>query len=114
MARVLLVDDDPAGLELRKLILERHGHQVTGAGDAREARLAFHQLMPETVILDVRLPLAEDGLALIREFRAALPGLRIVILAGCSTDLEDRSEAALVDEVLAKPVRSERLLRAVS
>ena len=28
MPRVLLVDDDAAALELRKLILEREGHQV--------------------------------------------------------------------------------------
>ena len=114
MARVLVVDDDPAGLEIRKLILERHGHAVTGAADAPSARTAFRAAPPDTVILDLRLPQTEDGLALIREFRAARPALRIVILAGCATDLENRSEAALVDQVLAKPVRSARLLDALS
>ena len=37
MARVLLVDDDRAGLAIRKLVLERSGHQVTIASDAEEA-----------------------------------------------------------------------------
>ena len=37
MARVLLVDDDAAGLDLRKLILEREGHQVSMATDAATA-----------------------------------------------------------------------------
>jgi CheY-like chemotaxis protein len=112
MARVLVVDDDPAGIEIRRLILERRGHQVATATDAEHARSAFGEVAPETVVLDLRLPELADGLALIREFRAAAPALRIVVLSGAA-DLEGREEAALVDEVLTKPVRSERLLDAI-
>jgi hypothetical protein len=50
---------------------------------------------------------------LVREFRDAAPGVRIVVLAGWGADLDGRPEQALVDEVLAKPVRSERLISAV-
>jgi CheY-like chemotaxis protein len=113
MARVLVVDDDPAGLEIRKLVLEREGHQVTLAGCVAEARAHFRAIAPDTVIMDIRLPLAEDGLTLIREFRALQPGVRIVVLSGCSTDLDRREEAGMVDEILTKPVRSERLLKSV-
>ncbi len=80
------------------------------------ARNRFREFAPECVILDLRLPSPEDGLALVREFRefpAAAPGLRIVVLAGWSADLEGHPEQNLVDEVLAKPVRSERLMGAV-
>jgi DNA-binding response OmpR family regulator len=114
MARVLVVDDDRAGLELRKLTLERRGHQVTTASDASEARSAFLSAPPETVILDLRLPQLEDGLALIREFRATAPNVRIVVLSGANTDLDGRPETAMVDQVLGKPVRSERLLDAIA
>jgi DNA-binding response OmpR family regulator len=117
MARVLLVDDDPGGLEIRKMLLERDGHSVFTAADVVTARDQFRKSSPECVILDLRLPSPEDGLALVREFREcreAAPGLRIVVLAGWSADLEGRPEQALVDEVLAKPVRSERLIHAVS
>jgi DNA-binding response OmpR family regulator len=117
MAIVLLVDDDPGGLEIRKMLLERDGHRVSTAADAATARAKFWENAPECVILDLRLPSPEDGLALVREFRecsAAAPGLRIVVLAGWSADLEGRPEQAMVDEVLAKPVRSERLMHAVS
>jgi DNA-binding response OmpR family regulator len=110
--RLLVVDDDPAGLEIRKLILERRGHTVITAGDAAGARAAFQASAPETVILDLRLPRTEDGIALIREFRAATPSVRIVVLSG-ATDLEGREEAKLVDQILIKPVRSERLLDAI-
>ncbi|MBZ5675572.1 MAG: response regulator [Acidobacteriia bacterium] len=113
MASVLLVDDDPGGLEIRKMLLERDGHRVSTAADATTARNKFRELAPECVILDLRLPSPEDGLALVREFREAAPGVRIVVLAGWGADLEGRPEQALVDEVLAKPVRSERLISAV-
>jgi CheY-like chemotaxis protein len=114
MARVLVVDDDPAGLEIRKLMLERRGHQVIVACDVLEASTAFQVSAPETVIMDLRLPEPEDGLALIRDFRTAAPGVRIVVLCGCSADLDRRPEAALVDQILSKHVRSERLLEAIA
>ncbi|HYV63601.1 MAG TPA: response regulator [Bryobacteraceae bacterium] len=113
MARVLLVDDDPGGLEIRKMLLERDGHRVSTAADAPAARAQFRASVPECVILDLRLPSPEDGLALVREFREAAPEVRIVVLAGWSADLDGRPEQTLVDEVLAKPVRSERLIGAV-
>ena len=113
MARVLLVDDEPGGLEIRKMLLERDGHQVSTAADAHAAREQFQKNVPECVILDLRLPSPEDGLALVREFRQAAPGVRIVVLAGWRADLEGRPEQDLVDEVLAKPIRSERLVNAV-
>jgi CheY-like chemotaxis protein len=120
MARILLVDDDPDGLEIRKLLLERDGHQVSIAADVATARDLFRETAPDCVILDLRLPSPDDGLALVREFREyrecreGAPEVRIVVLAGWGADLEGRPEHALVDEVLTKPVRSERLINAVS
>jgi len=113
MASVLLVDDDPGGLEIRKMLLERDGHRVTTAIDAATARSHFRKMTPDCVILDLRLPSPEDGLALVREFRQMAPNVRIIVLAGWSADLEGHPERELVDEVLAKPVRSERLVSAV-
>jgi DNA-binding NtrC family response regulator len=113
MAVVLLVDDDRGGMEIRKMLLEREGHLVVTAPDVSTARFQFEENAPECVILDLRLPSPEDGLALVREFRKAAPDARIVVLAGWSGDLDGRSERGLVNEVLAKPVRSERLISAV-
>jgi len=114
MARLLLVDDDPTGLELRKLILERQGHQVTVALDAASARRAFSQIQPDSVMLDLRLPESADGLALIREFRAAAPRLHIVVLSGYTPDLDGKPEASLVDRLLAKPAPTALLVSAVA
>jgi CheY-like chemotaxis protein len=114
MPRLLLVDDDGDGLEIRRLIFEREGYQVSTATGAGTARSAFASDAPEIVVLDLRLPDAQDGLALIREFRAHGPGVRIVVLSGWTADLHGRPEAAMADAVLAKPVRSEKLIRALA
>jgi len=105
--KVLLVDDDGAGLEIRRLVLERRGFEVVTAADASSARNAFSESQPDVVVLDLRLPEVADGLALIREFQ----GTRIVVLCGNRADLDGREEAQMVSAILGKPVRSEELLR---
>jgi DNA-binding response OmpR family regulator len=113
MARVLLVDDDEDSLEILGQIFQLNGHQVFTAASAGRARNQFHTALPDSVILDLRLPDPADGLALIREFRTASPEVKIVVLAGWCADLDGHSEIALVDRILAKPVRSEVLLEAI-
>ena len=114
MARVLVVDDDSAGLELRRMILERAGYEVAAAADAHRARSLFGAARPDIVVLDLRLPEAADGLALIREFRAAAPEVRIVVLSGYTPDLDGRPERAMADRILDKPLRTEMLLRTLA
>ncbi len=108
MARVLVVDDDAAALEIRKLVLERRGHEVSTAQDAAAAQAAPRA---DVVVLDLRMPRLEDGLALIREFHRA--GVRVVVLCGNPGDLDGREEAAMIGQVLAKPVKTEVLLAAI-
>lgn len=114
MPRLLLVDDDHDGVEIRRLIFERAGYDVFVKRTVDGARRVFTETSPEIVLIDLRLPLLEDGLALIREFRAQNPALKIVVLTGMASDLEGRPEALLVDAVLAKPLRSEKLLQALA
>jgi CheY-like chemotaxis protein len=111
MAQVLLVDDDADALDLRKLILESHGHEVHAALNVASAQEKFRP--EQVVILDLRVPAVDDGLALIRAFRTASSGCRIVVLTGRREDLDRRPEAALVNAILEKPVRTEALLAAI-
>jgi len=66
------------------------------------------------VVLDLRLPEANDGLALIREIRAAAPDVRIIVLAGWPLDIEGTPEAQMVNLVLAKPIRTAALVSALA
>jgi DNA-binding response OmpR family regulator len=114
MLRLLLVDDDRDGLHMRRLIFEREGYLVFSEGAADGARRTFAENSPEIVVLDLRLPQAEDGLALIREFREHSPCVRIIVLSGWTGALHGRPEAAMVDALFEKPVRSAKLVRAVA
>ena len=114
MSRVLLVDDDAPAIELRKLILEREGHQVSTATDPAQARALFSATSPDTVVLDLRLPEPTDGLSLIRAFRAASPTVRIIALCGWPPDLENTPEAEMVNLVLPKPIRTATLVSLLS
>jgi DNA-binding response OmpR family regulator len=110
MAKLLLVDDDPDQVEIRKLVLETAGHEVSTSASAAEAIRVFDQEMPALVLMDLRLPRTEDGLALIRDLRSRSSSVRILVLSGWTADLERLPENALVDRVLRKPVRSQHLL----
>ena len=97
MARVCLIDDDATQLELRRLILEYAGHVVVEPGGDADA-----------VVMDLHIPSLEEGLALIRlQYGKA----RICVLSGFVHDLNGRPEAGMVDKILAKPVRTEMLLK---
>jgi two-component system CheB/CheR fusion protein len=113
MARVLLVDDDAEGVELRRMILERHGHAIDTATAPTEALQSMIERPADCVICDLRLPQITNGLALIRDLRRQYPDVRIVILSGIADSLRGREEGEFVDVALMKPVRSEQLLAAI-
>jgi len=96
------------------MILERAGHEVRAAADRDQAQMTFDQFDPERVVLDLRLPDVEDGLALIRHFHATVSRPRLIVLSGYTPDLDGRPERDMVDTVLEKPLRTERLLEALA
>ncbi len=110
MRSVLLVEDDRDQLEVRTLLLQAAGHRVTPVMTAAAAYEAFRRSEPEVVVMDLRLPRAEDGLALIRRLREQSQAVRIIVLSGWAPDLAGLPESGLADCCLAKPVRSRQLL----
>src|SRR6185437_2021538 len=68
MACILVAEDDPVQAELRRCVLERAGHQVRVAAD-RDAALGYLETA-DVVLMDLRFPALDDGLALIRRFTA--------------------------------------------
>lgn len=111
MRRILLVDDDPDQLEIRKLIIHRAGHRVATAANALDALTVFDAGRYDTVILDLHLPTPEEGLSLIRALRQRSETVRLFVLSGWPADIERQPERNMVQEVLAKPVKSAGLLK---
>lgn len=95
------------------MLLEAAGHRVAAAANAGAAYEAFCASEPDVVVMDLRLPRTEDGLALIRRLRERSRGVRIIVLSGWASDLAALPENTLVDSCLTKPVRSRHLLELI-
>lgn len=108
--RILLVDDDWQGTEVRKQLLETCGHQVRTALTGTEALALCTECEFDLAIVDYKLP-DVDGLELIRIMRNKCGTLPVILLSGQISlpDIED----GLVRDVLTKGDGALRLLRAV-
>ncbi len=109
MARVLVVDDEPAIRRLLRQTLERAGHDVIDAADARTALAAVAQDAPDAVLLDLGLP-GRDGLELVPVI-ARTPGIALLVVS--ARDTTEDKVAALdlgADDYVTKPFDSEELL----
>lgn len=113
MANILVVDDEPAMRRLLVQWLTLAGHQVSEAALGAQAVAMTQHLLPNLIIMDVKLP-DMSGLAAAQEIRA-LPGLRAIPVI-CLTGLEMRVDVAQeggCTDLLLKPVTREALLDAV-
>lgn len=69
MARFLIIEDNPANLELVRYLLEHAGHRVDGAVNGIDGVFAVGATAPDLVICDLQLPRL-DGYGVLRELRA--------------------------------------------
>ena len=111
MPRVLIVDDDLDQIDIRRLILEQAGHDVWTAASATEALERFRECEAESVVMDLYLPGRDEGCGLIRNLRALSDRVNIVVTTGWTAELPHLAERALVNHVLQKPFKTEKLLR---
>jgi DNA-binding response OmpR family regulator len=78
--RVLVVDDDPAVVDVVRRYLVRDGHAVECAYDGYQALRRVAEAPPDLVVLDLMLP-GMDGLEVCRRLRARWP-IPVVMLTG--------------------------------
>lgn len=107
---LLIVEDERRVASFLERGLRAEGYAVTVARDGdRAARLAVGEPF-SLVILDLRLP-GKDGLAVLREIRAAKPTLPVLILTALD-DLPSKVEGlnAGADDYLTKPFAFEELV----
>jgi two-component system phosphate regulon response regulator PhoB len=102
---ILIVEDEPAILELLRVNLVDAGYEVRAAADAESAQREIAAALPSLVLLDWMLP-GKSGLALAKELRGdartrALP----IIMVTARTDEADKVAGleAWVDDYVTKP-----------
>jgi two-component system, LytTR family, response regulator AlgR len=112
--RILIVDDEPPARErLRSMLIEGGDFEVTGeASNGEQALDLVDKLLPDVVLLDVRMP-GIDGLEVARHL-AALPEPPAVIF---TTAFDEYALQAFDSEAVAyllKPIRAEKLKAALA
>lgn len=114
MARILLIDDDPALLDMLSLLLEEAGHEVVAAPDGLQGwerlRAAAGGAGPELVVSDVNMPRL-DGFALLRRIRERDAALPVILLTSRDSEIDEALGLELgADDYIQKPFSSRVLL----
>lgn len=111
--RVLVVDDDPAIVEMLVELLERDGRfQVKTASSGYVAGLLTHEFKPDVLVLDYKLP-DINGNVVCETIRSnpAFAQMKIILISGVA-DPEEVQELLLAgaDEFIRKPFKMETLI----
>ena len=113
MPTILVVEDEPAIMELLRVNLVDAGYDVAEAIDAEAAQQALRARLPDLMLLDWMLP-GQSGLALARQLRSESRTRELpIIMVTARADEGDKVAGleALVDDYVTKPF-SPRELRA--
>lgn len=116
MARVLVVEDNPANMTLATFLLQSAGHGVLSAKDAESGLALARVEQPDLILMDIQLP-GMDGLeatALLKSdpHTRAIPVIALTALAMKGD--EQRILAAGCDAYIAKPLAYKEFLATIS
>ena len=112
---VVAVDDDHAGLELLRMVLEADGHAVRTSAVAAAAMDLLIADTPSVLVTDLMMGAdRQGGFRLIAQVRSRpeLDGLPVVALTGVTSSQElARARAAGADACVTKPIDVAEFLR---
>ena len=103
--RILVVEDEPAILELLRINLADAGYDVQGAPDGETAQAMLKESLPDLVLVDWMLP-GVSGLALAKQIRADARTRDLpLIMVTARADEADKVAGleAWVDDYVTKP-----------
>jgi len=115
--RVMVVDDDEAARDVLRSVLEAEGAETTVAGSAAEALTQISAEVPDVMLVDIGMPVA-DGFLLVRQLRLrpATAGGHVPVAAVTGyMSSEDRATAhrSGFQAYLVKPVDQKDLITTV-
>ncbi len=83
--RIIVVDDQRLFRESIASMLSTEFKVVGQAGNGREAIELCHQLQPDIVLMDVKMP-HMDGIEAVRQIKTELPSIRVILLTTFTVD----------------------------
>ena len=111
MARILIAEDEPDIRELVAFTLRFAGHEVTATANGEEALQQASQIIPDIIIMDVRMP-RMTGYDACRAMKAdpILKDIPVVFLSAKGQDSEIQTGLdAGAEEYLLKPFAPDQL-----
>jgi two-component system cell cycle response regulator DivK len=115
VARILIVEDNPANMKLASLLLRNAGHEALVAVDAESGLTLARLEKPDLILMDIQLP-GMDGLsaaALLKKDPATAAIPIIALTAMAMKEDEEKTLAAGCDAYIAKPLRYQELYAAI-
>ncbi len=115
MAKILIVEDNPANMKLTMLLVRNAGHTALCAVDAETGLTLARTEQPRLILMDIQLP-GMDGLAATRLLKkdpatAAIPIIALTAMA--MKDDQEKTKLAGCDAYIAKPLRYQELYAAI-
>lgn len=87
MARILIVDDEPAVRTVYARALELDGHTTHEAASAEEGLELVRSTPPDAILLDLKMPFI-SGIGFLYRLREAEPTMPVAMITGM-TDLDE-------------------------
>jgi two-component system cell cycle response regulator DivK len=115
MARILVIEDNPANMKLANMLLEKAGHTVLCAVDAETGLTMARDERPALILMDIQLP-GMDGLAataLLKQDPATSDIPVIALTAMAMREDKEKTRLAGCDGYIAKPLRYQELYAAI-
>jgi two-component system cell cycle response regulator DivK len=116
MAKVLIIEDNPANMTLATFLLQSAGHLVLPATDAETGLTLARAEQPDLILMDIQLP-RMDGLeatALLKGDEATREIPVVALTALAMKGDEERIRAAGCDGYIAKPLAYKDFLATIS
>ncbi len=116
MAKVLVVEDNPANMTLAVFLLQSVGHTVLKALDAEAGITMAREEQPDLILMDIQLP-GMDGLEATGLLKQAeeTRSIRVIALTALAMKGdEERIRAAGCDGYIAKPMRYQEFLAVIA
>lgn len=114
--RVLCIEDEPEMIDLIRLILERKGFEVSGAGGGEEGIQKIKRDIPDLVLLDLMMPFV-DGWEVYQQMKSdeTTRNIPVIVITAKAQSIDKvlGLHIAKVDDYIAKPFRPKDLVASV-